>query len=330
MPFRETSTVSAARQLEHELIQRVEGEVRFDAVSRALYSTDASNYQIEPVGVVYPRHTDDVAAVHAAASQYGVAVLPRGSGSSLAGQAVGHAIILDLSRHMAGVVSIDVQGRRVRVQPGVVLGHLNRQLAPLGLMIGPDPASGDRATIGGCIGNNATGMHSILYGMFSDHVTACEVVLADGEKVRFDAGAARTEREARLRDGVRQMLLDNANEIRSRYPKTWRSVAGYPLDRLDPEALNLATLFAGSEGTLGTVVAADLALVERPAMVRMVLLQLDSLRAALELVPAILETGPSSVELIDRLLLDMTRRHVEFSRHLTFVTGDPSAVLAVE
>lgn len=330
MPLHENNTVSAARQLEHDLIQRVKGEVRFDAVSRALYSTDASNYQIDPVGVVFPRDADDVATVHATASQHGVPVLPRGGGSSLAGQAVGHAIILDLSRHMAGVLSIDVEERRARVQPGVVLGHLNRQLAPLGLMIGPDPASGDRATIGGCIGNNATGMHSILYGMFSDHVRACEVVLADGEKLCFGAGAAEMEREVRLRDGVRRILLANAGEIRSRYPKTWRSVAGYPLDRLDPEALNLATLFVGSEGTLGTVVAADLALVERPAMVRMVLLQFDSLRAALELVPTILETGPSSVELIDRLLLDMTRRHAEFSRYLTFVEGDPSAVLAVE
>ena len=330
MAQRENDVLLDISQLEHDLERVLEGDIRFDRMSRLLYSTDASNYQIEPIGVVLPRHADDVAAVHTTASRHGVPVLPRGAGSSLAGQAVGPAIIMDMSRYMTRMLSINNEERSVWVQPGMVLGQLNRQLHPLGLMVGPDPASADRATIGGCIGNNATGMHSILYGMFSDHVRSAEVVLADGERLWLGPGPARTKREARLQDRIGQILRDNSDEIRRRYPKTWRSVAGYPLNRLDLNALNLATLFVGAEGTLGTVVSAELGLVERPAMVRMVLLHFDSLRESLEIVPTILETGPSAIELIDRLLLEMTRRHAEFSRYLTFVNGNPSAILVVE
>ena len=166
------------RALERDLAAALDGETRFDLTTRMLYSTDASNYQIEPIGVVFPRDTADVCAAHEIASRHGVPLLPRGAGSALAGQTVGHALVLDLSRHMRRVVGVNAETRRVRVQSGMVLGQLNAQLAPLGLMVGPDPASADRATVGGCLGNNATGMHSILYGMFADHVTALETVLS--------------------------------------------------------------------------------------------------------------------------------------------------------
>jgi FAD/FMN-containing dehydrogenase/Fe-S oxidoreductase len=317
-------------QLAEELSRALEGEVRFDQMTRLLYSTDASNYQIEPVGVVWPRHADDVAAAHAVASKHGVPLLPRGGGSSLAGQTVGHALVLDLSRHMMRVTGINAEARTVRIQPGLILAHLNAQLAPLGLMVGPDPASADRAAVGGCLGNNATGMHSILYGMFGDHVRAVDVVLADGSRVALGEGTPASPLRERLEARIRQILVDNAEEIGHRYPKTWRTVAGYPLNRLDPQALNLARLFAGSEGTLGTVVEMELALVPRPTMTRQVILHYSEVRAALESVPSILEVEPSAVELIDKLMLDMTRAHPEYSRYLTFVEGDPAAVLVVE
>ncbi|HVO71719.1 MAG TPA: FAD-linked oxidase C-terminal domain-containing protein [Aggregatilineaceae bacterium] len=317
-------------QLAAELSHSLEGEVRFDQMTRLLYSTDASNYQIEPVGVVWPRHADDVAAAHAVASKYGVSLLPRGGGSSLAGQTVGQALVLDLSRHMRRVTGINAEARTVRLQPGLILAHLNAQLAPLGLMIGPDPASSDRASVGGCLGNNATGMHSILYGMFGDHVRAVDVVLADGSRVALGEGAPASPQRERLEARIRQIVVDNAEEIGHRYPKTWRTVAGYPLNRLDPQALNLARLFAGSEGTLGTVVGMELALVPRPTMTRQVILHYGEIRAALDSVPAILEVEPSAVELIDNVMLNMTRAHPEYSRHLTFVEGDPAAVLVVE
>lgn len=319
-----------ARQLEQDLKRALGGSVHFDPMTRLLYSTDASNYQIEPIGVVCPQDADDVAAIHAITGQHGVPLLPRGGGSSLAGQTVGHAVVMDFSRHMRRVVGVHAEARTVRVQPGVVLDQLNAQLTPLGLMVGPDPASAERATVGGCVANNATGMHSILYGMFGDHVRRVEVVLADGERVTFGKDAPTGPRRQALEARIAQILADNAEEIARRYPKTWRSVAGYALNRLDPAAPDLARLFAGSEGTLGTLIDVELALVPRPVKTRQALLHYDDLHTALEAVPAILETGPSAVELLDRMLIHMTRAHLEFSRRLTFVEGDPAAVLIVE
>lgn len=316
--------------LERDLRAALDGEVRFDTTTRLLYSTDASNYQIVPLGVAFPRHTDDVAAAHQIAAQHGVPLLPRGAGSALAGQTVGCALVLDLSRHMRRVLSVHAEAGRVRVQSGMVLGQLNAQLAPLGLMVGPDPASADRATVGGCLGNNATGMHSILYGMFSDHVVGVEAVLADGERLFLGAGAPAHPRADKLRAEVATILNRYTDEIAARYPQTWRTVAGYALNRLDPQAPDLAQLFVGAEGTLGTVTEVDLALVPRPRMTRLALVHYGSLPAALEAAPGLLETGPSAIELLDKMLLDMTRAHPEYSRHLTFVESDPAAVLAVE
>ncbi|MBI5957360.1 MAG: FAD-binding oxidoreductase, partial [Chloroflexi bacterium] len=316
--------------LSAELSNVLEGEVRFDLTTRLLYSTDASNYQIEPVGVVFPRHADDVIAAHTIAFRYGVPLLPRGAGSSLAGQTVGCALVMDLSRHMGRVTAINAEAKTVHVQPGMVLGHLNAQLAPLNLMIGPDPASADRATVGGCMGNNATGMHSILYGMFGDHVRAVDVVLADGTRLKLGEGAPASPLRDQLEARIRQIVIDNADEIKLRYPKTWRTVAGYPLNRLDPAALNLATLLVGSEGTLGTVVELEMALVARPRRTRLAILHYTRARAALEAVPTILEVEPSAVELIDKVMLDLTRAHPEYSRYLSFVEGDPEVLLVVE
>jgi FAD/FMN-containing dehydrogenase/Fe-S oxidoreductase len=317
-------------QLADDLSHALAGDVKFDQMTRLLYSTDASNYQIEPLGVVFPKTDQDVIAAHTIAAQHGVPLLPRGAGSSLAGQTVGYALVMDLSRHMTRVTSINAELKRVRCQPGMIFGHLNAQLAPLGLMIGPDPASGDRATMGGCVGNNATGMHSILYGMFSDHVRAVDVILADGTRLKLGDGAPASPLREQLEAKIRQLLIDNADEIKLRYPKTWRSVAGYPLNLLDPEHLNLATLLVGSEGTLGTVVEIEMALVDRPRRVRQAVLHFAHTRAALDSVPTILEVQPSAIELIDQFLLKMTRAHPEYSRSLTFVEGDPEAVLVVE
>ncbi len=317
-------------ELAAELRRVVDGTIDFSQMTRLLYSTDASNYQVEPVGVVFPRNADAVEALHRVSARHNVPLLPRGGGTSLAGQTVGRALVMDFSRYMRGVTAINAEARTVRVQPGLVLDHLNAQLKPLGLMVGPDPASGDRATIGGCVGNNATGMHSILYGMFGDHVRAVDVVLADGTRVTLGRDAPASPTRDRLQDAIRRILHDNADAIARHYPQTWRTVAGYALNTLDPGDLNLARLFAGAEGTLGTVVAVELGLVPRPSRTRLVLLHFDDLRAALEIVPHILEAEPSAIELMDKMLLDMTRAHPDYSRLLTFIEGDPAAVLVVE
>ena len=168
-------------EIEDILRKRVEGEVRFDQYTRTLYSTDASIYDITPIGVVLPKSEQDVVEVHKVAHERKVAVLPRGGGSSLSGQAIGDAVILDFTRYLSRIVEINPEEKWARVQPGVTLDDLNRALKPHGLKFGPDPASGSRAAIGGMIGNNSTGAHSIIYGMTSDHVLSLKVAFANGE-----------------------------------------------------------------------------------------------------------------------------------------------------
>ena len=326
------------QELLQDLARHVRGELRFDRLSRLLYSTDASIYQIEPVGVVIPRDAEDVIAASEIATRYGVALLPRGGGSSLAGQAVNQAIVLDLSKYMNALVEVDVEQHRARVQPGMTLDVLNKKLAAYGLKFGPDPSSGSRATVGGTLGNNGTGSHSILYGMSATQTLAADTVLADGTLARLgpvtnEQAATLAERPGALGRLYRQvpMLLDrHADAIRTDYPRTWRRAGGYNLDCARNGELNLAKLMAGSEGTLGTIVEATLNLHPLPAAKGLVIVEFNSLAAAMEAVPAVLATGPSAVELNDEHLLKMTRTVPDYARLLTFVRGEPAALLIVE
>ncbi|HLA42129.1 MAG TPA: FAD-linked oxidase C-terminal domain-containing protein [Aggregatilineales bacterium] len=302
-------------------------QVKFDHMTRLLYSTDASNYQIMPIGVTIPRDVDDIVAIHEVANKHQTPLLPRGGGSSLAGQTVGQAVVMDFSRHLRRIRSINAETASVMVEPGVVLGQLNQQLKGLNLMYGPDPASAERATIGGCIGNNSTGSHSILYGMTADNIARLEVVLANGERVWLDAN---TERLNALRQKIGLLVQTHADEIKARYPKTFRTVAGYALNKIDPGDVNLNWLFAGSEGTLGTIIGAELKLVPTPKMKRLVTLHFDTLHESLEITPRLLEVNPSAVELMDRFLINKTRSNPDFARYLSFVEGDPAAIQVVE
>ncbi len=314
----------------HDLQSRLGVEqARADQMTRVLYSTDASNYQIMPLAVTFPRDADDVVAVHETARQYNVPVLPRGGGSALAGQAVGEAIIMDFTRHMRRVRSVNAEARTVDVEPGLILGNLNAQLAPLGLMFAPDPASAERAAIGGVIGNNATGAHSIRYGMTADHVSRLQVALANGDLVWLDASTAALNQ---IRATVRDLAIEHSAQIKARYPRTWRTVAGYALDKIDPADVDLNWLLCGSEGTLATVIRAELSLVDSPKIEnkRLALVHFDSLRASLEATPRILELDPSAIELMDKFLLDKTRAAAGYRDRLTFVDGDPTAILVVE
>ncbi|MEE8568219.1 MAG: FAD-binding oxidoreductase, partial [Anaerolineales bacterium] len=174
--------IEASQEFIHELRQALT-EVHFDRMTQLLYSTDASIYQMLPVGVAIPRDADEIVAAVEIAGRHGVPILPRGGGSSLAGQAVGHALVLDLSRHLDRILEINPETRIVRTQPGITLGLLNKSLRSHNLMYGPDPASEERATMGGILGNNSTGAHSIIYGMTVDHVRSTNVILSDGNRV---------------------------------------------------------------------------------------------------------------------------------------------------
>ena len=334
----QTQDLEANQELMHDLRAAIP-DVRFDRMSRLLYSTDASIYQMMPIGVAFPRNSDDVRAAVEIAARHNIPLLPRGSGSSLAGQAVGHALILDFTRYMNQVLEIDPAAKTVRAQPGITLGRLNQSLQAHGLMYGPDPASADRATVGGMMGNNSTGAHSIVYGMTADHIIDASVVLSDATLATFDGfdpdewdlRGKRSGLEGDLYRSLTQLMETYAEQISTRYPRTFRHVAGYNLNQLaGSDHPNLASLIIGAEGTLGVITEATLNLVPTPKVKRLAMVHFSGMRAALEAAPRILESGPSAIEVIDKMLLDLTRDRIEYRRLLTFIEGHPEAVLLVE
>src|SRR5690349_13114153 len=325
--------------LEHELRRRVEGDVRFDTYSRLLYSTDASMYQMEPLGVVIPRHAGDVQAAVEIANQQDVPLLPRGGGTSLTGQTVNRAVVMDFSRHMGGVLEVNREELWARVQPGLVQDELNHHVRPLGLLFGPDTSTSNRATLGGMIGNNSGGSHSIAYGLTVEHVIELHTILADGSRATFgevtpEQFAAKTRRpglEGQIYREVERIRGAYAAEIRSRYPRHWRRVCGYNLDELVKDRpLNMARLIVGSEGTFLTVVEAKVRLVKKPKATAVDVIHYHDMQEALESSQAILETGPYAVELTDKMILDLARNNIEQSQRMGFVQGDPAAILIVE
>ena len=329
-----------ARVLQTELAVRLSGEVRFDHGSRMLYATDASNYQIYPIGVVIPRTTEDVLATVELAASHGVPLLPRGGGSSLAGQTVGAALVIDFSKYLSRVLAIDPEARTVTVEPGINLDALNRLLKPSGLMFGPDPSSSNRATAGGVVGNNSTGAHSILYGMTSDNLHAARVALYDGGTVELGrmtpgamAGRARTDDPTgRLFHRLLSYREQHSELIARDFPPHWRRATGYSLDQFlkTDDEFNPARLIVSSEGTLATSLQLTFNLVPLPKQTGLVLLQFDELVAAMAATPAILETDPSAVELMDRMLINLTRSQAGYASKIAFIEGDPAGILAVE
>ncbi|HEY3246944.1 MAG TPA: FAD-linked oxidase C-terminal domain-containing protein [bacterium] len=327
-----------AERLAAALKSVVKGEVRFDPFSRALYSTDASIYQIMPVGVVIPRDEDDIAATLRLAAESGTPVLPRGAGTSLAGQSVGRAVILDCSKYMDRIVDLDRSGRSARVQPGVVQDVLNLAARPHGLRLGPDTATSNRATLGGMMGNNSCGARSIVYGKMIDHVQELSVLLIDGTELTLrpmgpDAAPAVLAEPGRVGDlyrAVARIVDAHRSEIEQRFPRLQRRVSGYNLDALLTDPTDLLKLMIGSEGTLGVITGARIGLVPRPGHTVVGVVHFRDLLDALDATPLILTLQPSAVELIDRLVLEITRNQLEYARQLGFVQGDPDALLIVE
>jgi FAD/FMN-containing dehydrogenase/Fe-S oxidoreductase len=344
----------SSSDLESELRKVIRGDVRFDTGSRLLYSTDASMYQVEPVGVVIPRDADDVQAALETARANGVALLPRGGGTSLTGQTVNHALVLDFSRYMNEVLEVNREERWARVQPGVVQDELNAQVRPLGLLFGPDTSTSNRATVGGMLGNNSGGSHSIAYGLTVDHVLEMTVLLADGSRAvfgevtpaGFEAKGRLPTLEGEIYREVARIRDAYAADIRTRYPTQWRRVAGYNLNELlgvsvrphslagggnsAPRPFSMARLITGSEGTFVTVLEAKMRLVERPQRTALDVIHFHDIQEALECSQSILETGPYAVELTDKMILDLARNNIEQSKRMGFVQGDPAAILIVE
>ncbi len=337
-----------AAGLRAALAESVTGEVRFDRLSRALYSTDASVYQIVPLGLVIPKSEGDIVATMKACARFRVPVTVRGGGTSQAGQAIGPGIVLDCSKYLNRVLEVNPAGRWVRVQPGCVLDDLNLELKPFGLQLALDISTSDRATIGGMIANNSSGTHSLIYGKTVDHVLELRVLLADGnlvhlrplDQAELDAKCRQPDREGECYRLVRRLAKEHAEEIDRRYPKILRRVGGYNLDlfvRPSPvggESFNLAGLLVGSEGTLGITLEAKLRLTELPKAKVLLVIQFTDLLEALAATPAILRHQPAAVEVVDKYVLDSTRLNPEAARLRDFLQGEPlgepAAILIVE
>jgi FAD/FMN-containing dehydrogenase/Fe-S oxidoreductase len=330
----ESPVAPGDRGLEATLSRAIEGEVRFDPFTRGLYSTDASHYQIEPLGVVFPRSTADVEAVLKVAQGQGIPVIPRGGGTSQCGQAIGRAIVLDTNRHLTAIGNIeqaDGGGSTIEVEPGVVLDRLNAHLSPHGLWFPVDPSTGSRATLGGMAGNNSAGSRSIRYGMMVDNVPALEAVLPDGRRLWVGEGAEEGRMIPDELAVLRALHEREADEIARRAPRTMRNVAGYNLDRLDPARENLAQLLVGSEGTLAFFSRLRLRLSPLPQRQALGVCHFASLFEALEAVQHIVELRPTAVELVDSNVLRLAGERPDFRDALsTFVRGDPGALLLVE
>ncbi len=329
---------AASAGLEHELRRRLDGEVAFDDYTRHLFSRDASMYSISPAGVAFPRHAGDVVEAVRLAGEAGVPVLGRGAGTSLAGQTVGPGLVLDLSRHMSRIVDLDPQARTATVEPGVVQDDLNRAAAAHGLMFGPDTSTSNRATVGGMIGNNSAGSGSLRYGMTIDHVLELGVVLSDGSTARFAPvdeperarRAAGSDLEASLYRELPRILAARANAVGTGFPPYWRRAGGYRLDRLaDPTPFDLATFVVGSEGTLALTTSARVRLVPKPTRQVFAVGHFATAQAAIEATVDALSCDPAGVELIDKSILDLSRRTIEYRGLADILEGDPGALLFV-
>lgn len=337
-----TASRSTRSQLAEELRRTVAGEVRFDRYARQMYSTDASIYKMTPLGVVLPRDADDVSAVIEICSSAGVSVLPRGGGTGLSGQTVNRGVVVDFSKYMHDVIEINGEEGWVHTQPGITIDELNRQVSHTSKYFTPDPSTSSRANIGGAMGNNSCGSHSIIYGKTVDQVHQMSVVLSDGSHATFEALTASqleskmglSTLEGQIYRGVPGIANRAADEVDRRFPKILRRVGGYNIDRVystgNSPIIDLTQVMVGSEGTLAAVTDAKLKLWDIPKAKGLAVLHFHTLRESMEATVATLGHEVSAVEHIGEIIINQARQSLGFSRNIGFLQGQPTDILVVE
>ena len=334
--------VASLEALASELTAGLSGgaeDVLIDRPQRLMYATDASIYEMEPVAIVFPRSQADIEHVVRVASERGVALLSRGAGTSLAGQTVNHAIVVDFSRHMTQLLEVNEAEQWVRVEPGLVIDELNRLLKPYGLQYPIDTSTKNRATVGGGIGNNSCGAHSCVYGKTNDQVLMLDVVLADGTTTRFEEldGASLVAKldlqglEGAIYQGTREIARRHETEIDARYPKIQRRVSGYNLDAaLDEGRINLSDLVVGSEGTLAVVTEARMRVVPLPTLTGLAVVHCTDIVEAAKATVVALEHPVSAIELVGDEIIQRCKESIGYAPLLEGMVGEPGALLLVE
>ena len=326
--------------LENEISKSIQGEVKFDEVYKQMYSTDGSIYSMTPIGVTLPKNADDVSAIIDICNRNNTAILPRGGGTSLSGQTVNSAVVIDFSKYMHNVLEINPEENYVITEPGITIDNLNQKLKYTNLHFTPDPSTKSRANVGGAMGNNSCGSHSVIYGKTVDQVREMEVILSDSSKAYFEelSGKRLEDKislenlEGKIYRDVMSMSSKYYNEINARYSKVNRRVGGYNLDMVHPNSnkLNLVNIMVGSEGTLAAVTKAKLNLEPLPKYVGLAILHFKDLIESMEATVATLEEGPAAVEHIGKMIITQAKQSLGFSRNLDFLQGEPTDILVVE
>lgn len=324
---------------ENALQSTIQGEVHVDPITRQVYSVDASIFEIEPLGVVLPKTQEDLQRIVEIAQEFRLPLTVRGAATGISGGCLGQGLIVDLSKYFTRILSINVEQTAVTCQPGVIQDDLNRALAPLGYRLGPDTSTGNRATLGGMLANNAAGARSLRYGKMADHIRSVDLLLSTGETLTFSAvleeewkqKCQQANREGEIYRTLWDIKHTYANEIRQHFPAIPRRVSGYNLDELlSPFPFNVAKLIAGSEGTLGIVTAMTLNIVPKLRVTGLLLFFFNDMLEAMRQVSLLLEEDPLSLEMIDEQIITLGRQSPSLHGRLEWLQGDPKAILIFE
>lgn len=325
--------------IESELRGAIEGEVHFDQVTRHVYSVDASIFEITPLGVVIPKTKADLQRTIEIAHHFHTPITVRGAATGITGGCLGHGIIIDLSKYFTRILSINIPESSVVCEPGVIQDDLNRQLAPFGYRLGPDTSTGDRATLGGMLANNAAGSRSLRYGKMVDHVQEVELILSNGEQLllspldekQWIAKCQKTNREGEIYRTLWKIKQEHRDKIAQHFPNIPRRVSGYNLDELlTPFPFNASKLIAGSEGTLGIATEIKMGIVQKPQATGLVLIFFHEMLEALRHVPELLDHSPLSLEMIDHHIIKLGRASPSMRNRLDWLQGDPQTIFIME
>jgi FAD/FMN-containing dehydrogenase/Fe-S oxidoreductase len=341
--IQEISNNYSANEIEDSIkktLQReISGEVRFDEITREIYSTDASIYRILPLCVAIPKNTNDVKTIVQIAYENNIPILPRGGGSSLSGQTVNRAIVIDFSKYLNSVIDFDKNNKKILTQPGISIDILNSYLKPMNLLFAPDPSTTNRATVGGVIGNNSCGAHSVIYGKTIDHVSSLETILSNGdthkfEKLsfnKFESLLNKGSLESSIYSNSLNLFKEYTDELEKRFPKIQRRVGGYNLDEVNHDGyVDLTKLIVGSEGTLATITEAELDLVDLPSNKGLLVIEFSDIIKSMEASRYALEFEPSAVEHIGEIIINEAKKSPEFASGIDYLKSNPTDIIVAE